>query len=84
MGFKDGTNNPSTAKPQLMNEFVWAGATADAPWMEGGTYTVVRRIRITLEHWDNMELRLPGTGVRPPQVQRRADRQEERVRSPWT
>jgi deferrochelatase/peroxidase EfeB len=56
MGFKDGTNNPSTAKPDLMKEFVWAGATADAPWMEGGTYTVVRRIRITLEHWDNMEL----------------------------
>lgn len=56
MGFKDGTNNPSTAKPQLMNEFVWAGASADAPWMEGGTYTVVRRIRITLEHWDNTEL----------------------------
>lgn len=56
MGFKDGTNNPSIAKPQLMNEFVWAGATADAPWMEGGTYTVVRRIRITLEHWDNTEL----------------------------
>ncbi|CAD6555820.1 iron uptake transporter deferrochelatase/peroxidase subunit [Paraburkholderia metrosideri] len=56
MGFKDGTNNPSTAKPELMKEFVWAGATADAPWMEGGTYTVVRRIRITIEHWDNMEL----------------------------
>jgi deferrochelatase/peroxidase EfeB len=56
MGFKDGTNNPSIVKPQLMNEFVWAGATADAPWMEGGTFTVVRRIRITLEHWDNTEL----------------------------
>ncbi|OAJ52368.1 peroxidase [Paraburkholderia ginsengiterrae] len=56
MGFKDGTNNPSTAKPQLMNEFVWAGHTDDAPWMEGGTYTVFRRIRITLEHWDNTEV----------------------------
>ncbi|MFM0209222.1 iron uptake transporter deferrochelatase/peroxidase subunit [Paraburkholderia sediminicola] len=56
MGFKDGTNNPSTAKPQLMNEFIWAGATPDAPWMEGGTYTVFRRIRITLEHWDNTEV----------------------------
>jgi deferrochelatase/peroxidase EfeB len=55
MGFKDGTNNPSTAKPPLMNQFVWANA-ADAPWMQGGTYTVVRRIRITLEHWDRMEL----------------------------
>ncbi|WP_144107962.1 Dyp-type peroxidase [Paraburkholderia sp. BCC1886] len=56
MGFKDGTNNPSTTQPQLMNEFVWAKASPDAPWMEGGTYTVVRRIRITLEHWDNTEV----------------------------
>jgi deferrochelatase/peroxidase EfeB len=55
MGFKDGTNNPSTGKVPLMNQFVWANA-ADAPWMQGGTYTVVRRIRITLEHWDQMEL----------------------------
>ncbi|MGF6758612.1 iron uptake transporter deferrochelatase/peroxidase subunit [Paraburkholderia sp. GAS42] len=55
MGFKDGTNNPSTEKPSLMNQFVWASA-ADAPWMQGGTYTVVRRIRITLEHWDQMQL----------------------------
>ncbi|CAG4894959.1 iron uptake transporter deferrochelatase/peroxidase subunit [Paraburkholderia gardini] len=55
MGFKDGTNNPSIAKAPLMNQFVWANAP-DAPWMQGGTYTVVRRIRITLEHWDQMEL----------------------------
>ena len=55
MGFKDGTNNPSTAKAPLMNKFVWANAS-DAQWMQGGTYTVVRRIRITLEHWDQMEL----------------------------
>jgi deferrochelatase/peroxidase EfeB len=55
MGFKDGTNNPSTAKPPLMNQFVWTNGS-DAPWMQGGTYTVVRRIRITLEHWDQMEL----------------------------
>jgi deferrochelatase/peroxidase EfeB len=54
MGFKDGTNNPSVAQPALMNQFVWANAP-DAPWMNGGTYTVVRRIRITLEHWDTME-----------------------------
>jgi deferrochelatase/peroxidase EfeB len=55
MGFKDGTNNPPTSDRAAMNEFVWATA-ADAPWMQGGTYTVVRRIRITLEHWDQMEL----------------------------
>ncbi|PLZ03796.1 deferrochelatase/peroxidase EfeB [Burkholderia sp. WAC0059] len=55
MGFKDGTNNPPTTDPKLMNQFVWAGA-ADAPWMEGGSYLVLRRIRITIEHWDQMEL----------------------------
>ncbi|MBN3726318.1 iron uptake transporter deferrochelatase/peroxidase subunit, partial [Burkholderia sp. Ac-20379] len=55
MGFKDGTNNPSPRDPAAMQRFVWAGA-ADAPWMAGGTYTVVRRIRITLEHWDRTDL----------------------------
>lgn len=54
MGFKDGTSNPSIASEEQMDKFVWAGA-ADAPWMEDGTYTVVRRIRITIEHWDQME-----------------------------
>ena len=55
MGFKDGTNNPSTSDPALMAQFVWAGAEGPA-WMQSGTYTVVRRIRITLEHWDQMQL----------------------------
>jgi deferrochelatase/peroxidase EfeB len=54
MGFKDGTNNPSTAKPELMNQFIWAGDEGPA-WMQGGTYAVFRRIRITIEHWDQME-----------------------------
>ena len=55
MGFKDGTMNPPMSDPAAMNEFVWAGSEGPA-WMNGGTYTVVRRIRITLEHWDDMEL----------------------------
>ncbi|KWF66183.1 iron uptake transporter deferrochelatase/peroxidase subunit [Burkholderia pseudomultivorans] len=55
MGFKDGTMNPSRDDPAAMNAFVWAGSEGPA-WMNGGTYTVVRRIRITLEHWDNTEL----------------------------
>jgi deferrochelatase/peroxidase EfeB len=46
MGFKDGTQ-----KPRLVDEAVWVGP--DGPdWMRGGTYMVVRRIRIALEHWD--------------------------------
>jgi deferrochelatase/peroxidase EfeB len=55
MGFKDGTNNPSTSDPAAMDKIVWAGAEGSA-WMQGGTYAVVRRIRITLEHWDRMEV----------------------------
>ncbi|EIP86836.1 Dyp-type peroxidase [Burkholderia humptydooensis MSMB43] len=55
MGFKDGTMNPPRSDPAAMNQFVWAGDEGPA-WMKGGTYTVVRRIRITLEHWDGTEL----------------------------
>ena len=53
MGFKDGSNNPSTGDPKLMNQFVWAGNEAP-DWMRGGSYLVIRRIRIALEHWDRM------------------------------
>lgn len=54
MGFKDGTSNPDTHDPAAMNHFVWAGSEGPG-WMSGGSYMVVRRIRITLEHWDKME-----------------------------
>ena len=54
MGFKDGTNNPSTKDPALMNQFIWVGD--EGGWMKNGSYLVVRRIRIALEHWDKTEL----------------------------
>lgn len=54
MGFKDGTINPPMHDAKQMKEFVWAN-NESPDWMQGGTYTVVRRIRITLEHWDQME-----------------------------
>ena len=55
MGFKDGTMNPSIKDPQLMSKFIWVGNEGSA-WMNGGTYMVVRKIRISLEHWDRMKL----------------------------
>ena len=55
MGFKDGTMNPSIKDPQLMSKFIWVGNEGPA-WMNGGTYMVVRKIRISLEHWDRMKL----------------------------
>jgi len=50
MGFKDGTQECSD-----LTKFVWAGKEAPR-WMQGGTYLVVRRIRIALEHWDQMNV----------------------------
>jgi deferrochelatase/peroxidase EfeB len=55
MGFKDGTNNPATGDAKAMDQFVWVGDEAP-DWMRGGSYVVVRRIRIALEHWDRMKI----------------------------
>lgn len=54
MGFKDGTNNPSTHDNDLMSKMLWVGD--EGGWMKAGSYVVVRRIRIALEHWDKTEL----------------------------
>jgi deferrochelatase/peroxidase EfeB len=52
MGFKDGTINPAGSQ---LDEFVWVGPEGPG-WMQGGSYLVVRRIRIALEHWDSQPL----------------------------
>ena len=49
LGFKDGTRNVSTE--EQYSQFVWV-ANSDQPWMNGGTYQVVRKIRMLLETWD--------------------------------
>jgi deferrochelatase/peroxidase EfeB len=53
MGFKDGTMNSNVHPPANLNTTVWAGSESPA-WMQGGSYLVYRRIRITLEHWDRL------------------------------
>jgi deferrochelatase/peroxidase EfeB len=55
MGFKDGTNNPPVDDAATMDAVVWAGEEGPA-WMRGGSYVVVRRARIALEHWDRMNV----------------------------
>jgi deferrochelatase/peroxidase EfeB len=55
MGFRDGTNNPSIVDSKAMERFVWVGEEGP-DWMRGGSYVVVRRIRIALEHWDRMQV----------------------------
>jgi deferrochelatase/peroxidase EfeB len=55
MGFKDGTNNPSINDSTAMGKLVWVDNEGPA-WMRGGSYMIVRRIRIALEHWDRMKV----------------------------
>ena len=54
MGFKDGTANPSIGDASAMEKFVWVGEEGPQ-WMRGGSYLIVRRIRMALEHWDRMK-----------------------------
>jgi deferrochelatase/peroxidase EfeB len=55
MGFKDGTNNPSPNDAEAMNKYVWVSDEGPS-WMARGSYVVVRRIRMALEHWDRMKV----------------------------
>jgi len=55
MGFKDGTRNVDTTNPAEMARFVWVG-NEGPDWMQGGSYLVIRRIRMALEHWDTTKV----------------------------
>jgi deferrochelatase/peroxidase EfeB len=52
MGFKDGTRNIKAESAADLDGYVWAGEESDQPWMKGGSYLVVRRIRMLIESWD--------------------------------
>ena len=49
LGFKDGTRNIKT--DEQLDRFVWIDR-GDQPWLDGGSYQVVRKIRMLLETWD--------------------------------
>ncbi len=66
LGFKDGTLNPGSPYPAEksggkiygngdFDEVVWVDESGP-DWMRGGSYMVMRRIRLALEHWDRTDL----------------------------
>ncbi|MFE1906660.1 iron uptake transporter deferrochelatase/peroxidase subunit [Streptomyces gardneri] len=57
MGQVDGTGNPKPTEPDFDRRiFVPAGATGAQEWMAGGSYAVVRRIRMLLDDWEKLPL----------------------------
>ncbi|MGW6455857.1 iron uptake transporter deferrochelatase/peroxidase subunit [Streptomyces sp. NPDC055078] len=55
MGQVDGTNNPKPSEPDF-DQRIFVPSGTEHAWLAGGSYAVVRRIRMLLDDWERLPL----------------------------